>query len=63
MLFVLCFFYLLLICADVDPTSFSLLCNEKKKNDCVLLFVLEIIKKVQSFSIMEANLLDNLSTY
>lgn len=31
MLFVLCFFYLLLICADVDPTLFSLLRNERKK--------------------------------
>lgn len=50
MLFVLCFFYLLLICADVDPTSFSLLRNErkKKKNDCVL-FVLEIIEKSSVF--------------
>lgn len=52
MLFVLCFFYLLLICADVDPTSFSLLRNEKKKkNDCVLLFVLEIIEKKFSLSV------------
>lgn len=50
MLFVLCFFNLLLICADVDPTSFSLLRNEKKKkNDCVVLFVLEIIEKSSVF--------------
>lgn len=49
MLFVLCFFYLLLICADVDPTLFSLLRNErKKKSDCVL-FVLEIIEKSSVF--------------